>query len=246
MRRSCVREWSSQPHTPKGTAARLLCPDPAPVGWRVPRSMHEGLPVTQWLLPCTGGLPGIHVAGRVTPTGTSALHQRCRRPGRASSSVSHATGGARQPDPVPHRRERTAAARRARRAPRSAGRARSPCGAGAGTPDTQAGRGSRRDGDATPGTAPTGFPARRRGDSRHGGDGLAARWRGYTGRLTGFHARGRIFSANFRFPCIRGPTHPSTPVRPARKGPGVPCAPYGDWPLRQGALPCTPHECNPS
>ncbi|BET49973.1 hypothetical protein RGQ21_49550 [Kitasatospora aureofaciens] len=24
----CVREWSSQPHTPKGTAARLLRPDP--------------------------------------------------------------------------------------------------------------------------------------------------------------------------------------------------------------------------
>src|SRR3979490_2739714 len=40
---SCVRESSSQPHTPKGTATLLSCPEP-PNLLGVPRSMHEAAP----------------------------------------------------------------------------------------------------------------------------------------------------------------------------------------------------------
>lgn len=69
VRRSCVREVSSQPHTPKGTAARLLGPDPARTGRRVPRSMHEGPPTTQRLLACTGGLRGIRLTPEPSATG---------------------------------------------------------------------------------------------------------------------------------------------------------------------------------
>ncbi len=68
----------------------------------------------------------------------------------------------------------------------------------------------------------------------------------HTGRLTGFRARVRIFSANFpggSHPC---PHHPRLPVPPARKGSRGPRAPYVDWPLRQGALPWGAPECNAS
>lgn len=66
------------------------------------------------------------------------------------------------------------------------------------------------------------------------------------GRLTGFRARARYFSANFCAPRIPWSNDPPTPVRPALKGPQGARAPYVDWPLPRGALPCTAHECNAS
>ena len=66
------------------------------------------------------------------------------------------------------------------------------------------------------------------------------------GRLTGFRTHARNFSANFLKVCIIRPKYPSPPDRPARKGSRTACAPYGDWPLRQGALPCAAVECHAS
>ncbi|GAA1004200.1 hypothetical protein GCM10009564_05610 [Streptomyces thermogriseus] len=81
VRRSSVRESSSRPHTPKGTAARIFCgPEPSCGTRPVPRtfellasgapdaavlrSMHERHPVTQRLLPYTAGLREARAGGR--------------------------------------------------------------------------------------------------------------------------------------------------------------------------------------
>jgi hypothetical protein len=66
------------------------------------------------------------------------------------------------------------------------------------------------------------------------------------GRLTGFRARARFFSANFCLPRIPWSNDPPTPVRPALKALREARAPYVDWPLTRGALPCTARECNAS
>lgn len=68
----------------------------------------------------------------------------------------------------------------------------------------------------------------------------------YAGRLTGFRAHPRIFSANFGYLHVPWSNTPPPPVRPALKGVQGPRAPYVDRPRGRGALPCTAHECNAS
>ncbi|GGQ65374.1 hypothetical protein GCM10010261_01790 [Streptomyces pilosus] len=128
-----------------------------------------------------------------------------------------------------------AGAARAARGPAAVTGARRP-------PTRRSGRVGARPAAGEPGAAPgRTAPGRNRTAGRPG-----TGWRGYTGRVTGFRARRRIFSANFRLVYASCGDHPPSLVRPAQKGSREPRAPYGDWPPRQGALPCTPRECNPS
>ncbi len=201
-----------------------------------------------------------------TLRGPSGSSRSDRRTGRASDSVSHATGRSSCPDPVPP--PRGTVRRRPPGAPRAtwcAGRrpaARSRrwfrCGAappGRGRPVR---RSVRRPSRAPAGcwcAAPGGSPRDGRPGSRAGAGGArpvpgpsgpGGGRRGHTGRLTGFRARDRTFSANFRPGYVPCRPHPPSPSRPARKGSHEPRAPYGDWPPRRGALPRTLHECDPS
>lgn len=224
--------------------------------------MHEAPPVTQWLLRCTGGLHRIHLPVGVIRAASD------RRPGHALNPVSHATGstlvrtpprrrgGPRDPAAAGHRdgcgslgrlqlparpggapRLWRLSGRRRRHGPRARGR--HGCLPGPAAP-VRARRGAAR--GRGPGTPPGPAPPHRNGVASW----RTAHRRRYTGRLTGFRAHARCFSANFSPLCITRSNHPPTPVRPARKGPPGTCAPYVDWPPRQGALPCTPHECNAS
>lgn len=85
------------------------------------------------------------------------------------------------------------------------------------------------------------------GRKRHGSSPRrSSHWEERVGRLTGLRVHLRFFSANFRQWRIPCSNDPPTPVRPAPKGVRRPRAPYVDWPLPRGALPCGAHECNAS
>lgn len=225
--------------------------------------MPEGAPVTQWLLRCTGGLHRIHAVDLA-----KSREHSDRRIEHALNPVTHATGSAHVRTEYPLRgppREHTRPGvrdgrrplgglqlrpgsrgpplvrllvrRRDGHRPRSRRRHRR-------LPYPPAPVGTRRGTPARRGTGAPPWPPsqeRQRGAPRR-----SSHWGKYTGRLTGFSARVRLFSANFWIPHTPWADHPPTPVPPARIGVPGPCAPYGDWPLRQGALPCTAHECNAS
>lgn len=218
------------------------------------REHARGAPVTQWLLRCTGGLRGIHAAvgpdGRtrsdrplehalnpaVTPQG--ATHVRTPTPLRGLRHGRGPLGGVQlRPRPRGPSLVRHLARRRGGHGPRT-GRRHGRLPGAAAPVRARCGPAARR------GTRAPSWPSsqdRKRDPSRR-----SSHWGKLTGRLTGFRARTRIFSANFRPPRIRCRQYPPPPVRPARKGSPGPPAPYVDWPLRRGALPCTARECNAS
>lgn len=177
--------------------------------------------------------------------------ERPRTTPRTASSPARVrrAGAARR---TPHPRPGTAVHRRTPPAPSAPSAAR---GRRRGVGRRGAGDGGVPAAAARSGRARRGRGPRAGGSSAGGGTGSGCRrrlrertppGRQFTGRLTGFRAVTHLFSANFWPPqgcCVH---HPPTPVPPARKGSTGARAPYVDWPLRQGALPCTAHECNAS
>ena len=228
--------------------------------------MHEGPPVTQWLLRCTGGLHRIRSPdGRGAASGQRAYSDRPVE--HALNPETHVPGSThvRTPHPRPSPPGRPAPGRRDRRGPLGGlqlrpGPRRAPVVRQlARRRRRHRARSRRRHGRVPAAVAPVrtgcGTPAHRGAGtgsrpSAQNRNRLSARrtsQRGnYTGRLTGFRARLRRFSANFQRPDRATQHHPPPAVRPARTGATGPGAPYVDWPLRQGALPRTAHECNAS
>lgn len=212
--------------------------------------MHEGAPVTQWLLRCTGGLHRIHApvaAPRPGPCPPNGPRRSDRPVERALTPVSHAAG--RRPRehtmtghrPPPSEDSTTDLVRWAvfscvlvpvvlvlygtslmrRHGDRARPRRRH-----GRLPYPPAPVGARR---GPPGPGGAGAPSRtpsqerRRAPSRR-----SSHRRKHTGRLTGFHTPGRLFSANFHVPRVLGSDYPPTRVPPARIGSPEPRAPYVD------------------
>jgi hypothetical protein len=93
----------------------------------------------------------------------------------------------------------------------------------------------------------SGAGGRSTGRKRHGSSPRrSSQWGKQAGRLTGLRVQLRFFSANLWLWPIPCSNDPPTPVRPALKGVRRARAPYVDWPLPRGALPCDAHECNAS
>lgn len=218
-----VRESSSQPLTPKGTAPLLHCPDPrkarATFHGACPRRTRMAMPVAPYI--DVGGTERLRRvtgrAGSVTPCarpGTAAPPEgsplRHRSPARRSTPGSHAASNPARPprpDPLPGRRADTdppVGIRLLPRAPRHSVRS-------AVRPAQGAQRSDRI-------------------------SGLCA------GPMTESRMHNHLFSANFiplSLPCRIGR---STPLPPGRKRPRGTLPPDGDGPSRRGALPCTAAE----
>lgn len=229
-----VRESSSQPLTPKGTAPLLHCPDPrkarATFHGACPRPPRMAMPVARYT---------------DADTDAAAPDARVRRPGSARIRQ---PGGARfHPPRVPGPRTPAAGAHGPFRTDREATRVASAAPGTALAPFTLPGplrnpSGARPEPGGTPAPdavrrAVSGFPRDLPPDrlsdalsGRRGRTGVTAPPGSCAGRTTDFRTRDRLFSANFEvesIPCRNGR---STPLPAGRKRPSGTLPPHGDGP----------------
>jgi hypothetical protein len=218
-----VRESSSQPLTPKGTAPLLHCPDPrkarATFHGACPRRTRMAMPVAPYIdVGGTGRLRRVtDRAGSVTtPPGAEPPHPR----------RDHRSATDRRPgDPPPGSHTASTPARPPRPAPFGGGRVDTGPPVGIRLPP-RAPRHSVR-------SAVRPAQGAQRSDPPSG---LCA------GPMTESRMHNQLFSANFiplSLPCRIGR---STPLPPGRKRPRGTLPPGGDGPSRRGALPCTAAE----
>jgi hypothetical protein len=186
-----------------------------------------------------GPLGGLQL--RPGPGGSSLVRQLARRRGRYGAGPRGRDGGLCDPA-APVRAGGGAPGRRA--AEHVAPTPTRPAAARTAREDRHGEHGSHGDHGVRERSGTEGRPM---GRKRHGSSPRrSSHWGKQVGRLTGLRVHLRFFSANFRQWHIPCSNDPPTPVRPAPKGVRRPRAPYVDWPLPRGALPCGAHECNAS
>lgn len=207
-----VRESSSQPLTPKGTAPLLHCPDPhiarATFHGACPRRTRMAMPVALYI--DAGGpkrLPS--VTGRTLSVTHSTAHRDRRTPGVDHHSAVERRAGGPLPGITPRRPRHVRPARS------------SPTGGG---PIS-----ARRSGSRCPPVPPR-HSVRSAVRPAEGAQGSGHPSWLCAGRLTESHTHNRLFSANFTplsLPCRIGR---STPLPPGRKRPRGTLPPDGDGP----------------